>query len=62
MNTYSRRDFIRCYGLAAGAVIILPLGFSCSNAMGPLKKPVEILTPKQGEDLFAYILRINGEI
>ncbi len=61
MKKYTRRDFLRFYGLAAGAVIILPVGFSCSNTMRPLNKPVEILTPEQGENLFDYILRINGK-
>ena len=61
MKKYTRRDFLRFYGLATGAVIILPVGFSCSNTMRPLNKPVEILTPEQGENLFDYILRINGK-
>lgn len=61
MKKYTRRDFIRLYGLAAGAVVILPVGISCSDMAAPLNKPVEILTPEQGEDVFAYILRIKGK-
>ncbi|MEN6457276.1 MAG: ethanolamine ammonia-lyase subunit EutB [Prolixibacteraceae bacterium] len=61
MQKYTRRDFLRCYGLATGAVIILPLGFSCSNTAAPLNKPVEILIPGQGEDLFTYMIRIKGK-
>lgn len=61
MKKYTRRDFIRFYGFAAGAVIVFPAGFSCSGASTPFNKPVEILTPKQAEDVFAYLLRTKGK-
>lgn len=61
MNTYTRRDFLRCSGLVAGAIIILPLQFSCSAAKKASLKPFEILTPGPDEDIFAYIDRVNGK-
>ena len=60
MGKYSRRDFFRSSGLAAGAMLFIPFKFPFASPFDPVDLPSEIITPKTDEDIFSYINRLNG--
>ena len=62
MEKYSRRDFFRSSGLAAGALMFIPLKSSLAPLNNLSDNPLEIINPKTNEDLFSYIFRINGQL
>ncbi len=61
MGKYNRRDFFRSSGWATGAVMLIPFKSFFAFPFDPPDNPSGIISPKANEDLFSYILRIQGK-
>jgi ethanolamine ammonia-lyase large subunit len=61
MKIYTRRDFLLSSGVTAGALMIAPFKSSYAAVNGRYDTLSVISNPKNNEDLFSYINRVNGK-
>ena len=61
MKKFSRRDFLLSSGLTAGAMIFFPFKSSYASIFDLPENLREIVKPLAKEDLFSYIIRVNGK-
>ncbi len=61
MRMYSRRDFIKTSGFAAGAAVFLPSQLQFIASEKAHNNLFTISAPQSGEDIFEYVNRVHGK-